>query len=95
MRQRWWLEYLEDYHFTLSYHPGKANVVADALSCKNRGIITSLALKEWYMVGTLYEFGVQMKAQDEKVYLGAQITTPKLLNDEIESQKYNQEVAFI
>ena len=32
MRQRRWMEFLEDYDFTLNYHPGKANVVADALS---------------------------------------------------------------
>ena len=32
MRQRRWLEFLKDYDFTLEYHPGKANVVADALS---------------------------------------------------------------
>ena len=28
MRQRRWMEYLEDYDFTLNYHPNKANVVA-------------------------------------------------------------------
>jgi len=32
MRQRQWLEFLKDYDLQLSYHPGKANVVADALS---------------------------------------------------------------
>ena len=32
MRQRRRMEYLEDYEFTLHYHPGKENVVADALS---------------------------------------------------------------
>ena len=32
MRQRGWMEYMEDYDFTLHYHPGKENVVADALS---------------------------------------------------------------
>ena len=32
MRQRRWLELLKDYDHTIQYHPGKANVVADALS---------------------------------------------------------------
>lgn len=32
MRQRRWMDTLKDYDFSLEYHPGKANVVADALS---------------------------------------------------------------
>ncbi|GKC67289.1 hypothetical protein Tco_1099887 [Tanacetum coccineum] len=32
MRQRRWLEMLTDYDYEIRYHPGKANVLADALS---------------------------------------------------------------
>jgi hypothetical protein len=32
LRQRRWLELIKDYDLRINYHPGKANVVADALS---------------------------------------------------------------
>ena len=35
MRQRRWMEFLEDYDFTLHHHPDKENVVANVLSWKS------------------------------------------------------------
>nr|GEY68967.1 putative reverse transcriptase domain-containing protein [Tanacetum cinerariifolium] len=37
MRQRRWIKLLSDYDCKIHYHPGKANVVADSLSQKERG----------------------------------------------------------
>jgi hypothetical protein len=42
MRQRRWVELIKDYDYMIDYHPGKANVVADALSCKNKVVAMDL-----------------------------------------------------
>ncbi|GJV97090.1 putative reverse transcriptase domain-containing protein [Tanacetum coccineum] len=44
MRQRRWLELLADYDCEIRYHPGKANVIADALSQKEPLRIRSLIM---------------------------------------------------
>ena len=59
-----WRHYLygkefEDYDFTLHYHPSKENVVADALSRKSRGALASIASREWRMLETVGQFGLQ------------------------------------
>ena len=53
MRLRRWIEFLEDYDITLHYHPSKANVVADALSRKLRGVLASIASREWQILETV------------------------------------------
>jgi hypothetical protein len=44
LRQRRWLEIIKDYDLGINYHPGKANVVADALS--RRSHLNMLATRE-------------------------------------------------
>jgi hypothetical protein len=44
LRQRRWLELIKDYDLGINYHPGKANVVADALS--KRSHLNMLATRE-------------------------------------------------
>ena len=56
MRQCRWMEYFEDYDFTLHYHPGKENVVVDALSRKSQGVLASVASWEWQMLEVVRQF---------------------------------------
>ncbi|KAI5425892.1 hypothetical protein KIW84_031643 [Lathyrus oleraceus] len=45
MRRRRWLELLKDYDFCLNYHPGKANVVVNALSQKTLHMSTLMVIE--------------------------------------------------
>ena len=94
MRQRRWMDFLEDYDFTLHYHPGKANVVADALSRKSRGVLASIASREWQMLETVGQFGLQYSEQTQGK-LGSLVATPSLLSRVIESQWQDVEIVSI
>ena len=85
MRQRRWMEFLEDYNFTLHYHPGKENVVADALSRKSQGVLASIASQEWRMLETVGQFRLQDDEQAQGT-LGSMMATSSLLSRLIESQ---------
>ena len=94
MRQRRWMEFLEDYDFTLHYYPDKANVVADALSRKSRGALASIASREWRMFETMGQFGLQYSEQTQGT-LGSLVATPSLLSKVIESQWQDVEIVSI
>ena len=83
MRQHKWMEFLEDYDFTLHYLPGKENVVADALSQKSLGALASIASREWQMLETVGQFGLQYGEQSQGT-LGSLVSTPSLLSRVIE-----------
>ena len=94
MRQRRWMEFLEDYGFTLHYHPDKANVVADALSRKSQGVPASIASREWRMLKTVGQFKQQYDEQAQGT-LGSVMATPSLLSRVIESQVQDVELVSI
>ena len=94
MRQRRWIEFLEDYEFTFHYHPGKANVVADVLSRKSQGVLASIASREWRMLETMGQFRLQYDEQAPGP-LGSMMATPSLLSRGIESQLQDAELVSI
>ena len=75
---------MEDYDITLHCHPGKANVVADALSRKSRGVLASIASREWKMLETMEQFKIEYSDQAQRV-LGSLVATPSRLSKVIES----------
>ena len=94
MRQRRWMEFLEDYDFTLHYHPGKTNVVVDALSRKSQGVLASIASREWMMLEIVGQFKLQYDEQAQDT-LGSMMATPSLLSRVIESQVQDAELVSI
>ena len=65
LRQRRWLELIKDYDLTISYTPGKGNVVADALSRKFVGSLT--IAKE--VLRNLEEMGIEFRIRPQNVQL--------------------------
>ena len=60
MRQRRWMEYLENYDFTFHYHPDKANVVHDALNWESWGVLASVFSWEWQILETMGQFDLYL-----------------------------------
>ena len=92
LRQRRWLELIKDYDMRLHYHPGKANVVADALSCKSHvnTLMTGELPKE--LAEDLRDLCLEIVSRGYVVALEIQST----LMDKIrEAQKMDKEIAEI
>ena len=73
--QRRWMEFLKDYDFKLSYHPGKANVVADTLSRKNLNI-SWMMIKEEKLLAEFEDLKLAMTETSSGVRLAQLHITP-------------------
>jgi len=74
IRQRRWMEFLKDYDFGLSYHPGKANVVADALSRKSLYVATMMILEQ-RLIEEFRDLNLAIEMRPKNLFVGAlQIT---------------------
>jgi hypothetical protein len=69
MRQQRWLELLKDYDFGLNYHPGKANVVADALSRKTMHM-SAMMVKEFELLEQFRDLSLVCELSPQSVKLG-------------------------
>nr|GFA92236.1 retrotransposon protein, putative, Ty3-gypsy subclass [Tanacetum cinerariifolium] len=66
MRQRHWLELLKDYDTNIQYHPGIANVVADALSRKS-GMIAAIKVEE-EIIHDLKRLDIELYKEDSEIW---------------------------
>ncbi|CAD5192555.1 unnamed protein product [Musa acuminata subsp. malaccensis] len=71
MRQRRWIELLKDYDCIIRYHPGKANVVADALSRKSTSFMATLVVKQLKLLEENYDSNVMRKGQDSMILMAS------------------------
>ena len=81
LRQRRWMELIKDYDCVIDYHPGKANVVADALSRKT--------------VQTLRALNANLSLSDDGTVVAELVARPNLLNRVLEAQKKDEKISAI
>ncbi|XP_025625559.1 uncharacterized protein [Arachis hypogaea] len=92
MRQQRWMEFLKDYDFKLSYHPGKANVVADTLSNKNLSIYWMM-MKEDELILTFANLRLGVKETSEGVIMAHLHLTSDLKTAIRQAQFKNSEMS--
>ena len=81
LRQRRWMELIKDYDCVIDYHPGKANVVADALSRKT--------------IQTLRTLNAHLSLTDDGTVVTKLIARPSLLNRVLEAQRKDEKITVI
>jgi len=79
MRQRRWMEFLKDYDFELLYHPGKINVVADALSRKTMHT-AHLMIKEVELLEQFRDMKLQVELGSEYIRCSTLTISSDFLN---------------
>ena len=81
LRQRRWMELIKDYDCMIDYHPGKANVVADALSRKSMQMLRAL--------------NAHFSLSYDGTVVAEVIARPKMLNQVLEAPKSDEKISTI
>nr|GFC40673.1 retrotransposon protein, putative, Ty3-gypsy subclass [Tanacetum cinerariifolium] len=90
MRQRRWLELLKDYDTNIQYHPGKVNVVVDALSRKSSMIVGINVDEE--IIRDLERLDIELYVRGQHGYWASLRVEPDLISRIKEAQKEDSEI---
>ena len=80
MRQRRWIELIKDYECTIEYHPGKANVVADALNRRPMSSLSHVRAVQLPRLIELRSLGVRLELTDSGALLATFHVHPVLID---------------
>ncbi|KAJ4701711.1 Retrotransposon protein, putative, Ty3-gypsy subclass [Melia azedarach] len=86
LRQRRWIELIKDCDCTIDYHPGKANVVADALSRKSSSSIAHMKITSLPLLIDLRSLGVDLAVGQQETLLAHFQVRPILIDQIREMQ---------
>ena len=97
LRQRHWLELIKDYDLEINYHPGKANLVANALSRKGHAnMVLAFQLPDELMK-EFERFNLGVVARTEGVTLELQSTLEQEIRkgrlEDVEIKKIKESMA--
>ncbi|KAL0298737.1 UNVERIFIED_CONTAM: Retrovirus-related Pol polyprotein from transposon [Sesamum radiatum] len=86
LRQRRWIELLKDYDCTIDFHPGKVNVVADALSRKSSNTLASLGSHNQTLLLEMRSMNTKLEVDQVAGLLAALQLKPNFVDHSKEAQ---------
>jgi hypothetical protein len=92
MRQRCWLELIKDYNLEVHYHPGKANIVADALSRKAHCSCLSVEAFSETLCGEMRKLNLEIIPQGSLNHISVETT---LKDSIIRAQQHDEGIKII
>ena len=89
LRQRRWLKLIKDYDCTIEYHPGKANVVADALSRRPESSLSHMSSGYLPLLVDPRALGVILEVEDSGALLATFHVRPLLVDQILVGQSHD------